>query len=400
MSTNDNQNLSKSQQKRADRVKKNEKAKRDGIVGIVIGVLAILLILGGVCYGIVSSYTKKSEVVEPNDDYGKYITEAGLIEKVTANSIVTLPADYKNITIPKSEVEYTDQEFEEEKANQLENHKVMNTEATKAVENGDTIGLDYVGSVDGVEFEGGSTGGNGTTLEIGSGSYIPGFEDQIIGHKVGDNFDIDVTFPEDYSSAELAGKDAVFNITVNGIFEKGEFTDEFVAENLKAYATTIDEYKQYLEKKNYESRLQTYVDNYITDNSSVSKYPNKYLNQLKAIKKYSDQQSFEYMNKMYQQMYGYGYPNFRAYSGMDDEEYEASVNESCEKEARKYLALQAIAENEGITVTEDDIRGFVEQSYGEGSYDSTLESYGRNYLAQKALQNLVYSYLKDNATVQ
>lgn len=400
MSTIENQNLSKSQQKRADRVKKNEKAKREGIIGNVIGIIAILVILGGICFGIYSSYANKSNNIEPNNDYGKYITEAGFIEKVTANKIVSLPADYKAITVPKSEIEYTDEEFEEEKEKQLENHKIMNEESTKAVENGDEIGLDYVGSVDGVEFDGGSTGGNGTRLEIGSGTYIPGFEEQIIGHKVGDNFDINVTFPEDYSSAELAGKDAVFNITVNGIYEKGEFTDEFVAENLKAYATTIDEYKQYLSDKNYDSRLHNYIDTYITDNSAVSKYPDKYLNQLKAIKKYSDQESFEYMNKMYQQMYGYGYPNFRAYSGMDDEEYETSVNESCEKEATKYLALQAIAENEGITVTEDDIRYFCEQTYGEGSYESTLENYGRNYLAQKALQNLVYSYLKDNAAIK
>jgi len=395
-----NENVSKSQQKRIDRQKKNEQVKREGVFGAIIGILAILLIIGGIVFSIVSSFIKKSNIVEPNNDFGKYITEAGLIEGVKANSIVTLPADYSNITVPKSEIEYTDAEFEEEKASQLENHKVMNSDTEEPVKDGDKIGLDYVGSIDGVEFEGGSTNGQGSTLEIGSGTFIPGFEDQLIGHRVGETFDINVTFPEEYGNEELNGKDAVFNITINGIYEKGEFTDEFVAENLTAYATTVDEYKAYLQDKNYKSRLQTYVDNYITDNSSISKYPAKYLKQLKALKKYSDNSSFEYMNQMYQQMYGYGYSSFEEYNGMSTEEYEKSVDESCEKEALKYIALQAIAENAGITVSEADIQDFCEETYGEGSYESTLESYGKNYLAQKTLQNLVYSYLKDNATIQ
>lgn len=87
------------------------------------------------------------------------------------------------------------------------------------VNSGDKINLDYVGTVDGVEFDGGSTQGMGTDLVLGSGSYIDGFEDAIIGHKVGEEFDINVTFPEKYS-AELAGKDAVFHITINGIYKE------------------------------------------------------------------------------------------------------------------------------------------------------------------------------------
>lgn len=392
--------LSKSQQKRADRKKKNDQAKREGLAGAIIGILAIALILGGIIFSIVSSYMKKADIVEASNDYSKCITEAGMIEGVTAKSIVTLPTDYKNITVPKSEVEYTDAEFEEEKASKLESHKVLNEDSDKVIENGDQIGLDYEGSIDGVPFEGGSTQGKGSTLVIGSGQFIPGFEDQIIGHKVGENFDINVTFPEEYGKEELNGKDAVFNITINGVYEVGEFTDEFVAENLVAYATTVDEYRQYLEEKNYKSRMQEYVENYIVENSSTSKYPSKYLKQLKALKKYTDQSSYEYMNSMYQSMYGYGYSSFEEYTGQTPEEYEVAVKESCEKEELKYLALQAIAENEGITVTEDDIRAFVEEKYGDGAYENTLEMYGRNYLAQSALQNLVYSFIKDNATVK
>lgn len=406
MSTNEKVNVqkegsvSKSKQKRIDRQKKNEQVKREGVIGSVVGILAIVLIIGAVVFSIVASINKQQTNVEPNNDYGKCLTEEGKIEGINASSIVTLPADYNNIKVPKSEVEYTDEEFEEEKASQLESHKVLNRETEEPVKDEDKVNIDYVGSIDGVEFEGGSTDGNGADLVIGSDSYIPGFEEQIIGHKVGDVFDINVTFPEEYASEDLAGKDAVFNITLNGIYEVGEFTDEFVAENLKAYATTVDGYKKYMQEKTYEERLDAYISNYIDENSTVSKYPKKYLTQLMALKKYSDQSSFEYMNQMYQQMYGYGFTNFREYSGMTDEEYEESVVENSRKAEAAALTRQAIAEKEGIVVTDENIKTYIEKLYGEGSYDSTLESYGKPYLAQTALDGMVQDFLVNNATVE
>jgi len=391
---------SKSKQKREERQKKNQQIKREGVIGSVIGILAIVLIFGAVIWSVVASINKKSSVVEPNDDFGKYITDDGLVQGVKASSIVTLPEDYNNIKVPKSEVEYTEDEWQAEIESQLESHKIVNSEYAEAIAEGDTINLDYVGSVDGVEFDGGSTNGAGSSLEIGSGTFIPGFEDQIIGHNVGENFDINVTFPEEYGNEELNGKDAVFNITINGVYEKGEFNDEFVAENLKAYATTVDEYKKYIEEKNYEQRLDDYIANYIDENSTLSKYPEKYLNQLKALKMYSDQSSFEYMNQLYVQMYGSGYPSLLDYMGMSQEEYDISVIDSAMKAELSALARQAIAEKEGITVTDEKIKSYVEELYGEGAYESTLESYGKPYLAQTTLDNMVHDFLKSNATVQ
>ena len=93
------------------------------------------------------------------------------------------------------------------------------TDTSLTVEDGDTINIDYVGSVDGVEFDGGNTQGMGTDLVIGSGSYIDDFEDQLIGAHPGDQVDVYVTFPEDYGVEELNGKEALFQVTVNGIYE-------------------------------------------------------------------------------------------------------------------------------------------------------------------------------------
>lgn len=93
------------------------------------------------------------------------------------------------------------------------------TDTSLTVEDGDTVNIDYVGSIDGVEFDGGSTNGSGTDLVIGSGSYIDDFEEQLIGAHPGDTVDVTVTFPEDYGNEELNGKEALFVVTINGIYE-------------------------------------------------------------------------------------------------------------------------------------------------------------------------------------
>ena len=95
----------------------------------------------------------------------------------------------------------------------------LSTDSSLTVEDGDTVNIDYVGSIDGVEFDGGSTNGQGTDLTIGSGLYIDDFEEQLIGSHPGDTVDVNVTFPEDYSSQDLQGKDALFVVTINGIYQ-------------------------------------------------------------------------------------------------------------------------------------------------------------------------------------
>lgn len=100
-----------------------------------------------------------------------------------------------------------------------EQSETYQTDTSLTVEDGDTVNIDYVGTVDGVEFEGGNTDGNGTDLVIGSGDYIDDFENQLIGSHPGDTVEVQVTFPDDYGNEELNGKDAVFTVTVNGIYE-------------------------------------------------------------------------------------------------------------------------------------------------------------------------------------
>ena len=95
----------------------------------------------------------------------------------------------------------------------------LQTDTSLTIEDGDTVNIDYVGSIDGVEFQGGNTKGNGADLVIGSHTYIDDFEEQLIGHHPGDSIDVTVTFPEDYGKDELNGKEALFKVTINGIYK-------------------------------------------------------------------------------------------------------------------------------------------------------------------------------------
>jgi len=398
MSTNE---VSKSMQKRIDRKKKQQAAKREGIIGAVIGILAIAIIIGGIAYSIISAAFKQSMVVVASDNFGENIDDNGYVKDVTAKDIVTLPADYASITVPYSEIEYTDEDFENDKKSALESYRAINTETDKKIESGDEINLDYVGSIDGKEFEGGSSNGQGYNLTIGSNTFIPGFEDQLIGHQIGDVFDINVTFPEDYSNdPEVAGKDAVFNITINGIYIAPEFDDEFVKENLSEYGSTVEEYKAYLKNESESDAKRTYVINYLATNSSLSKYPKAYLKQLKSNQKYQDQTMYNYMGQIYAMYNSAGPSSFEEYVGMTEEEYDISLEDTCKQQELENLARQAICELQGYTVTDDEIKEYIVAQAGEDAYQSTFDTYGRGYFAQLVLQKKAEEFIVNNAVVK
>lgn len=393
-------NLSSSQKKRLDRKKKNAKVKSEALIGNLVWIAVVVIVVAGILFGIGSAVSKRSEVITPNDNFGANLDSNGYIKGVKASDVVTLPEDYESISIAAKDIEYTDAEFEEEKTKQLSSHKVLNPDSKEAVKDGDKVNIDYVGSVDGVEFEGGNSHGNGSDLTIGSGMFIDDFEQQVIGHKVGDEFDVEVTFPDNYNASELAGQDAVFKVTLNGIYEDGTFDDAFVAENLKAYADTVDGYRQYLKEKTEKERLDTAVKEYLLDKTTIEKYPAKYLKTLKSTKKYSDQESYKYMNEMYKSYYGTGYGSFEEYTGKSEEEYDASLDETCKTEEKQLLLCQAIAEKQGFTIDEDQLKADFIEEYGEENYNEQLDKYGIGYFKQKKIGEMALEYCVNNAKVQ
>lgn len=371
-----NENISKSKAKREARKKENEKMRRQRMISKVAGTAVIAVIVLLIAWGIGKQIYLMAIRTAEVSDYSAGLNADGKIEGANVLSALSL-VDYKNITIPEDEVKVTEEEVEEEINSVLEGYKELSTDTDVEIVDGDEVNIDYVGTVDGVEFEGGNSEGEGYDLTIGSGTFIDDFEEQLIGHKAGENVTVEVTFPEDYSNNEdLAGKDAVFAVTINGIMVAPELTDEFVEENLaeSEEVSTADEYRAKVENDFYEENLEEYLKNYVVENSTANSYPKKYLNVIKGILKYND---------------GMG-------DDIEDEiEYEKELKERAQEEVKDAMVYQAIFESEGLTIDMEAFYNELNEDYGDGYADSVKENYGEGYLAQMKMREAVTEYLVD-----
>ena len=389
--------VSKSKQKREERAQNAAKKKRESLILKIVGIVIAVAVIGLAIFGIVRVIIKEANTITASGEYSSQLDDNGYIKGIKATDYVTL-CDYKNIEVPLSEVTYTDEEFKDVIEQNLSAHQVLKEEGVVA--DGDKVNIDYVGTMDGVEFEGGNSGGNGYDLTIGSGQFIEGFESQLIGHKAGEDVTVKVTFPEDYSQADLAGKPAEFAVTIHGIYADPEYNDDFVKENYPDMGSTVAEYEQTLKDEYYEGSLKDYVTNYVVDNSTVNKFPSKYLKNVESTTKYSDVQSYEYMNQMYQQ-YGMQSGTFEDFIGMTDEEYNADIIDRSQKFAKSDLVYQAILESEGIVLSEADSEANVKEMYGgDDYYNSSVETYGKGYTNKTAVKNKAVDIALEGATVK
>ena len=369
-------------------------AKRTRAILIAIPVLIIALIAG--YYGR-QIYIEKNKTVA-STDYSAMLNEDGSIKDVDVTQYVKT-FDVNDVKIAKSDVEFTDEDMEENIKNQLETYKELSTDAELTVADGDEVNIDYVGTMDGEEFEGGSA--QDYDLTIGSNSFIDDFETQLVGSHPGDQVTVDVTFPDPYeNNPDYAGKDASFAVTVNGIYQLGEFNNAFVKKNLSQYGNTVKEYKAEIKKTNEESNLAAAVNNYVNDNISADSYPKDYLKHLKSLQMTMDQQEFDYMAQMYA-AYGmtFDYADVMAYKqASSTEEYEKMLTEAAQKTCLTNMAYQELAAQAGITVTDEDYDAFLEEN---SVTEENQESFGRAYLIQKyVLPEKVRDYLAEHATVE
>lgn len=390
--------MSASKAKR-ERIKdERAKAKRDEVKGIAIAVAVVVAIVAffGAFYA--RQWYKEQNRTVASTDYSAMLNEDGTIEGINVADYVTT-FDIDGVTLKKADLEFTDAEVEEEIQSQLDNFKELNTDKKLEVKSGDDVSIDYVGTMDGVEFEGGSA--EDYTLTIGSGSFIEGFEDQLIGAHPGDKVTVNVTFPDPYeNNPDYAGKDASFAVTVKGIYELGEFNDAFVKKNLSDYAQTVDEYKQYLKDTNYESNLENAISEYIADNISANQYPKDYVKHLKSLQMTLDEEEYNYMAQMYA-AYGmsFDYSSVMQYKGAANaDEYEAILQEAAEKACLNNMAYQDLAAKAGITVTDEDFETFKTENEVR---DEVAEQYGKAYMIQQyILPEKVRDYIKEHVTVE
>ncbi len=347
-----------------------------------------------------SAQSGNAEVSYGDFDYSEGIADNGYSKDIRALDYVTLPP-YKAIEVPADKHTVTDKEFDTEISSMLSGFSKKNEITDREVKDGDTINIDYVGSVDGVEFDGGNTKGNGTDVTIGVTNYIDDFLEQLIGHKPGETVNVEVTFPDPYpSNPDLASKDAVFVTKINHIVETvvPELTDEFVEENLKESNgwTTAEEAKNGIRNALSEEKVSAYLDDYIVEKSAVSEIPASLVEyQKKAMLAYYDNMASQYSMKLSDMLSMQNYDSVDAFVEDQKADLEAA--------AKHQLVMQAIAESEEISVTEADVDTFVKLTTGTDSDDvikKYKETLGMPYLTQIALNDAVAKLLSDGAVLK
>jgi len=259
--------------------------------------------------------------------------------------------DYKGLEVPKSDVEVTDEDVDAEIKKEQEKNSRTVTVEDRGAENGDIATIDFEGFVDGVAFEGGK--GTDYPLTLGSGSFIPGFEDQLVGAKAGDHVEVNVTFPEEYQAAELAGKAAVFQCDVKKVEAKElpELDDDF-AQDVSEF-DTLAEYKEDVkknltEKKEKEARAAK-------ENAAVDKAIENA--QMEIPDAMVDTQVRQMINDFASRMQSQGLTmeQYFQFTGMTVEKMQEEMKPQALKRIQTRLVLEKIAEVENIQPTEDEV---------------------------------------------
>lgn len=342
-------------------------------------------------------------IAAPFDDKLEEINENGFTVrlKVTVKPVAEVKL-YKGISAEKEKVTVKKSEVKEEVNRALEKDARMVTVENKAAKKGDTANIDFEGFIDDVAFEGGK--GENHDLELGSGTFIPGFEDQIIGHKTGDEFDVNVTFPEEYGAEELAGKPAVFKVKLNKISKKElpVYDDEFV-KDVSEFDTVAD-YEKHLEEEIKERKehaaqhaFESAVLDALVENTEVE-VPDV------MIEKEIDNRINDFNYSL--QMQGITLDMYLSYLGMDIEKLRENYKADAEKSVKLRLALEKIVELENIEVSDEDAEKEL-QAYAD-QYELTLDKVKelvscddvKTDLACRKAMDLVTSSAKKKAPVK
>ncbi|KRM55958.1 trigger factor [Lacticaseibacillus sharpeae] len=280
----------------------------------------------------------------------------GIKATVTVKPEVKL-GEYKGVTVPKQDVAVSDEDVNKDLEAKRQDlaEMVVSEDAAKS---GDTVVIDYTGTVDGKEFDGGSA--KNYSLELGSGSFIPGFEDQLIGHKSGEDVTVKVTFPEDYNAKELAGKDAEFATTIHEVKVKElpELDDEF-AKDADEDVDTLDELKakirKDLEDKKTADAQEAKEEAAIkaaVDNAEVEQIPDA------MIDTDVQQQMDQYLGNMQRQ--GISTDMYFKLTGTTEDSLRDQFKENAATRVKTNLVLEAIVAADNITADEDELNAEID----------------------------------------
>ncbi|MEO2074654.1 MAG: trigger factor [Bacillus sp. (in: firmicutes)] len=339
-------------------------------------------------FGVEALYQDALDFILP-EAYGNAIDESGIepvdrpeidieqMEKgkelifkatVTVKPEVTL-GDYKGLEVEELDTNVTDEDVANELKTLQERQAELVVKEEGTAENGDTVVLDFEGFVDGEAFEGGKAENH--SLELGSGSFIPGFEEQLVGVKAGESKDVEVTFPEEYHAAELAGKPAVFKVTVHEI--KGKelpaLDDEF-AKDVDDEVETLDALKEKIKTRLEESKkheaehnLRDTVVEKAAANAEVEIPEVMVTNEVNRMLQEFEQRL---------QMQGMNLELYFQFSGQDENALREQMKEEAQTRVKVNLTLEAIAKAENLEVTDEDVNAELEKM--AGMYNMTVDS--------------------------
>ena len=339
--------------------------------------------------------------ISSNPDIELVQAEAGKPLIYTATVAVKPPVSlgkYKGVEVEKTDVSVSDEEVEAELSAEQEKNASYNEITDRPVADGDKVNLNFEGFVDGVAFEGGK--GEDYPLTIGSGSFIPGFEEQLVGAEIGKEIEVNVTFPENYQSAELAGKPAVFKCTVLKITEKvlPELNDEF-ADDVSEFST-LEEYKADIRKNlevKKEEKARTEKENKVIDAiiaDSEIEIPEP------MLKAQQEQIVDEFAQRLQSQ--GLNIDQYFSYIGGSREKMMEEVKDQADKRIRTRLVLEEIVKAENIVATEEDFEvelGKLAEAYGTDidTVKKIFEGREKDRMMEDIAVQKAVSFVADNA---
>ena len=316
-----------------------------------------------------------------------------------AADYVTL-GEYKGLKV-QIDLTASEDEIEEELNSAISQADVMEEITEGTVADGDIVSIDYEGKLDGEAFDGGTA--KDYDLEIGSGSFIDGFEDGLIGVNVGDTVDLNLTFPENYFSEDLAGQEVVFTVTVHAIKRMPELTDELVSTMTDGEYTTVDDYKASIRASLEEEKagqrdamIMSELFTQVAANTTINEYP-------EVMVDYGVQEMNDYYVDM-AESFSMEFADFLSmYLGMTEEEFNEQVVLAVQQNLQQEMYLKAIAETEGIELTEEEYEAGCEkyaETYGMESAEELVENYGESVVRLSLLQEKVLEFLKESAVIE
>ena len=320
--------------------------------------------------------------------------ENRLVSVKDVSKYVTI-GEYKGLELTRTSQPVTDDDVQAEINYNLEDNGTEVKDGT--VENGDTVTINFTGTIDGKEFDGGSA--EDYELVVGDGEMIDGFEDGIVGMKSGETKELDLTFPDDYYEESVAGKAVVFKVTLQKFTRPAELTDEWVAENTEY--KTVDEYRAAVKTQLEDTAVQTadyelYSDawNEVQAASEIKDYPKE---DVAAAKK-----SYQELNEKYVKDAGMEMADFLKSQGMSEEDYESECQQYAESKVEQNLIVQGIMDAEGLSIDDEETQKLKDdliEEYGFASIDEMIETYGEQEVNESLALLRVERFIVDNANV-